>query len=383
MISIAIYGTNIYSQRLKFVIEEVYNSQISELGGETLQVVSFIQTNNDEEVNSDAIVIKPADFIKLYRKNVIQALVIPIQCDLGPTQLVSNLYHVGIDLEDIYYAQREALEEDYSNINAAELLQPYLSYSYLSYLEFHVADHCNLNCKACEHYSGLVNTPTFPDFSKFADGFMQLKRLINDIGIIRILGGEPLLNTEMDKYILLTRKLYPKAIIYIVTNGLLIRQLSGDLLDMMKKLKISFLLSYYPPLQGKISDISKFLDEKGVNYYISPLIEKFTKKQTLIPRNDYEEVFFKCQQAHCHNLYNGKLAACFLPFTTHYFNEYFDQNLPEDGAVDLYKEGLTVEELKKALLTPFQRCRYCTDPVEIDWDVIHKPSILEDWILEQ
>ena len=75
-----------------------------------------------------------------------------------------------------------------------------------------------------------------------------------------------------------------------------------------------------------------------------------------------------------------KLASCFLPFTTKYFNRYFDKNLPEDGAIDLYEEGLTIEKIMHRLSTPFERCRYCTEAEEQPWHIIHEPSVLEDWV---
>ncbi len=77
-------------------------------------------------------------------------------------------------------------------------------------------------------------------------------------------------------------------------------------------------------------------EKKHVKFGISPLNKEFTIKQTVSPHNDKREIFLQCIQAHCHNLYEGKIAACFLPFTTKYFNAYYNKNLPEDGALDLY-----------------------------------------------
>jgi hypothetical protein len=88
-------------------------------------------------------------------------------------------------------------------------------------------------------------------------------------------------------------------------------------------------------------------------------------------------------QAHCNNLYDGKIAACFLPFTTKYFNAEFAQNLPEDGALDLYEEAMSTERIQRHLFTPFERCRYCSDhSVPVPWEVMQEPSVLSDWVRE-
>lgn len=168
----------------------------------------------------------------------------------------------------------------------------------------------------------------------------------------------------------------------VVTNGLLLFSMPDTFFETLNQCNAGLSISYYPPLENRIDDLIKLLDDKKVTYEISDMVEKFRKVQTLVPNDDEKTLhrFTYCFQKGCVNLYDGKLAACFLPFTTKYFNEYFDQNLPENEALDLYEEDMTIEKIKHALSTPFERCRYCDDAVEVDWHMIHKPSVLEDWI---
>ncbi len=249
----------------------------------------------------------------------------------------------------------------------------------MPYLEFHVADHCNLNCRACEHYSGLVKEPHFTNLKKFTRDFEQLHKFIDDIGYIRILGGEPLLNPEINEYVKLSRRLYPQAVIRVVTNALLLPKMPDKFFKTLRQNDVSIHISFYPPAQSKIEQITKLLTEKKVEFFVSPLTKTFTVKQTLNPHNEARKIFLKCFQASCRNLYDGKIAACFLPFTTKYFNAYYNKNLPEDGALDLYEKDLTTEKLKKFLSVPFERCRYCTAPVPIKWGTISQPSPITDW----
>ena len=296
--------------------------------------------------------------------------------------LITELMKLGISLEDIICISREKFSQtSFSAADIENLLDPYLNTSYLPYLEYHVADHCNLNCKACEHYAPLVKTPIFTDYEQFKKDLFQLKTFISDIGMIRIMGGEPLLNNELKKFILLTRHLYPDSVIQVVTNALLLEKMDDELFYLMKQLKVMFWISYYPPMEKKMEWIHSFLDSKGVEHGISPKMDYFTMKQNLNGNSDAANVFYSCFQAHCNNIYDGKIAACFLPFTTKYFNEQFGYNLPMDGAVDLYDPTLTTEKLKLALFTPFERCKFCNSySTKIDWTQASKEPTLSDWI---
>ena len=46
----------------------------------------------------------------------------------------------------------------------------------LPYLEVHLVDHCNLNCKGCGHFS-LIGEVWFADLDKYVQDMSQLKRL--------------------------------------------------------------------------------------------------------------------------------------------------------------------------------------------------------------
>ena len=153
--------------------------------------------------------------------------------------------------------------------------------------------------------------------------------------------------------------------------------------EALREFDIELNISFYPPLEARKEDLLALLRKKEVRYVVTPLIREFTKKQTLHRHENGREVFLQCFQSHCNNLYDGKVAACFLPFTTKYFNRYFDKTLPEDGAVDLYEENMTTEKIKQMLATPLERCSYCTAPVPVEWGVIHHPSVLSDWVIEE
>ena len=383
MRKVAVYGTGTSSVTLKNLIHNVYNPARERCGKEGLKVISFVveQMEPGRSEIGGYPVIDLLQFKSFCRMHLIDAMVLTREDFYGQTLLISRFIKSGIDIDYVYLANRidwNILADE----NTASFIESYWEAKYLPYLEFHIADHCNLNCKACEHYAGLVKAPHFPDFDQFSKDMHRLHELIDDIGVIRILGGEPLLNPEVERYIRLSREMYPIAEIFVVTNGLILKSMPESFFETMREARAGISVSLYPPMRDKLQDLYYFLLEQKIPFGISHMYDEFTIKQTLHRHDHPQEIFLNCFQAHCHNLYEGKIAACFLPFTTKYFNQYFQKDLPEDGAIDLHDPSLTTSILHKSLLFPFERCRYCKPPVSVPWKQISNPSVLSDWVIE-
>ncbi len=377
MLKVAIFGTSKWSHLMKRLVENEYTSLVLEQGGDAISADAFVTMG--DKTQEDEITV--AEFGERYRSNMLSAIIIPKEYYMQQNDLVFALIREGVELDDIYDGIR--LYEDIGRTPEVlpGLLTPIMLDPYLSYLEFHVADHCNLNCKYCTHYSPLVQDPVFTDYEQFKKDLAQLRKYICDIGVIRILGGEPLLNPELGKYIQYARSLYPASIITVVTNGLLIRNLQTELIQIMKECKAFFHISYYPPMEARIGEVQKYLYEIGIPYTITAQITEFRQTQMLEPGAD-GEFFYQCFQATCTCLHQGKLAPCYAPFTTKYFNEAFQKELPVDEGINLYEDGLTAPMIKAGLLLPMERCRYCIDGEAMPWEIIGKHSQLKDWVAD-
>lgn len=380
MFQVAIWSTNEISNSVKIILERPYNVMLRTKLNETIAIPFLISNTASDKIIHNAVVIDLNQAVQLYKNQIIHAIVIPREHILGHNNIIHTFIHLGVDVQDIYITQRINLNMEYTPENVSDFIQQYAMTPFLSYLEYHIADHCNLNCVACEHYSGLVDKPVFPNLEKWKKDIAMLKKYIDDIGTIRILGGEPLLNKEIEEYMKITRAYYPHSYIFIVTNALLLTSMPESFFNTMREHNIYLYISYYLPLKDKMSKILSFLRTKNVQYHLSELNEHFTIKQTLHPNNNPQQQFFNCFQSRCNNLYDGYMGACFLPFTTKYFNKHFNLSLPEDGKINLYDDNLTTETLKLLLLSAFERCRYCEAPKSIKWRQMSKPSTLEDWV---
>jgi uncharacterized radical SAM superfamily Fe-S cluster-containing enzyme len=79
------------------------------------------------------------------------------------------------------------------------------------WIEVNLADHCNLNCQMCDHFSPLAK-PTFLDLETFRRDMKRLAELTDGyIDIMKLQGGEPLLNDQAIEFIKITRELFPES----------------------------------------------------------------------------------------------------------------------------------------------------------------------------
>lgn len=254
----------------------------------------------------------------------------------------------------------------------------------LLYLETHVADTCNLKCRGCMHFSNIAAKPNFPDLREFDQDFKRLSELFSNIFIIRLMGGEPLLNRELGSYIEIVRRYFPTAELRIVTNGLLIPQQPHGLWQTMRRYHVSMDISPYPPTMEIIERLTARLDEEGVPYgTIAPELHNFRKSLTLTPDHDPEKSVQLCQSRHCHFLRGGKIAKCPLPLLIGDFNRAYGCSLLSKDVYDIYEER-SGTELKQKLEDYADMCRYCPDKAAfITWERTVDNACMEDWIVEE
>ena len=91
-------------------------------------------------------------------------------------------------------------------------------------VEFHLVDHCNLNCGYCAHFSSIAE-------KRFCT-MDEVVEMMNAVKIIRpehlrLLGGEPLLHPEIDKILEYVKDNLPEGTqVEIFTNGICLKNMS-------------------------------------------------------------------------------------------------------------------------------------------------------------
>ena len=137
----------------------------------------------------------------------------------------------------------------------------------LDYLELHLTDHCNLNCKGCSHFSPIA-TKWFAKLSDYRHDLERLSQLFFNIRKIRLLGGEPLLHPEVNAFIAATRQHFPLASVVLVTNGILLPTMDEDFWKCCQKNGVTIDMTIYPPVSKKRDVIRKLVKKR--EYALSP-----------------------------------------------------------------------------------------------------------------
>ena len=99
----------------------------------------------------------------------------------------------------------------------------------IEFLQYRIVDHCNLNCKNCGSICNAKVVHWQVELEEFKKDIVRLKQLFSFIGTFKLMGGEPLLHTQLDKIVEIVRMYFPDSEIEIATNGLLIPKLSDEM----------------------------------------------------------------------------------------------------------------------------------------------------------
>lgn len=289
----------------------------------------------------------------------------------------------GIDLDNLLYAPIETLKGELSDGEKIAKICLYTERTELETMEIHAAEHCNLNCKNCSMFCGLVETCDFPCYQEFEEGIKQLKNFFPHIKKFRIIGGEPLLNPELDKYIRLIRNVYPYTDIRLISNGILVTKMSDQLIQTIIDNDVTFIVTQYISLKHSIDEINRFLSKTGIRYIVTEAVLEFQKIYNALGDSDIDENFYRCHwKDSCATMYGTKIATCYVPFVIHYLSDKFNLAIEETGKIDLMEEGLTAQEIIKRMHTPFDMCRYCAPKGNwTEWERLpdKNNTTIQDW----
>jgi molybdenum cofactor biosynthesis enzyme MoaA len=121
---------------------------------------------------------------------------------------------------------------------------------YRDYLEADIVDYCNLRCKDCSHHSPYMDRSVY-ELDQFTEDVKNLSKALH-LEKFRILGGEPLLNHDLVKYIQVLRKYNLADNIGICTNGILLDLVNEELLAQMDFLDVSLYLDLPELVKEKV-----------------------------------------------------------------------------------------------------------------------------------
>lgn len=272
--------------------------------------------------------------------------------------------------------------------------------SSLPFLETMATQACNLSCQGCTNYSDLSYKGYVPwnTAKNWIDAWLE-KINIETFGII---GGEPLLNPEVENWLYGCRELMPDSQLRFTTNGLLIKS-ADNLLKILDDIgNIVFKITVHvdnTKLEDTIKEIFSLRDwqpvveygisrwklDNGVRFQINRP-EKFIKTfngsyDTMMPYySDPAAAFKLCVQPDCPLLWNGRIYKCSTagllkdtlekinPITKKHWENFVDAGIGPDSPMS------DILQFINNFGKPNQICAQC--PADHTAQILHKPTVL-------
>ena len=276
------------------------------------------------------------------------------------------------------------------------------------WLEVNLADHCNLNCQCCDHFSPLASK-TFLDFDQYVKDIKRLGELTDHkLGLMKLQGGEPLLNDQLIDYFRVTREEFPDTHICLFTDGILLlkwgmKEGDQNIWEAVKKYEIEIRMTCYP-IKFDMERLIQQIEAHGVAYHMDPppfkkgarvwffseigaLEYKGVKHSVKHPfdlkgkQDPYR--FISCYQFNeSIVLRDGKIYTCPMIPYVHFFNEYFNQNLEvtDNDYIDIYKVN-SYAEIAEFCSQRISFCRYCAVQCRSSREWKQSDHSIEEWVL--
>lgn len=258
--------------------------------------------------------------------------------------------------------------KDYRGIAPYYQRHPYKSVYDGIQIEIQIVDHCNLNCRGCNHFSPCLDS-WFISIDELQNNLIKAKNNIPNIKRVILIGGEPTLHPELDKICDITRLLFPEIEIEIQTNGIDLIPLERIINNLLQN---NIYIHFTCYNNTNISKIQNFQTQ----YKNSTIgTQRMSMGQTIININpeDAKENFYNCKRYNlpCFTLKDYKLYFCpFAAYAPKFMNQQGLTLQENDGIDFLYLDDINnnLDILQDFCFTPKMICSYCHSKIyDIPW----------------
>ena len=229
-----------------------------------------------------------------------------------------------------------------------------------------LVEHCNLNCRGCDHLAPLAEK-TFLSLGEFEKDMTRLKELamVGGVGTIKLMGGEPLLHPDILKFAGIARSLFKESRIEIVTNGILLASQHDSFWKELYQYNIAIVATKYPlNIDWRTIETKARAENVPFGYFLDTgIIQKdsYHLPFDISGIQDTAVSFMNCFHANnCRELYHGRMYTCTIIPHVNHFNKAFDSKLFECEAdsIDIHR-AKSMAEILEHLAKPVPFCRYC------------------------
>lgn len=265
----------------------------------------------------------------------------------------------------------------------------------IPYAEVILTQVCNLSCTGCSTYSDISHK----GYVIWQDGKSQIEPWLSRVKFnhFGLMGGEPLINPQVNQWITGIRYLMPDTTIRFPTNGTLVMK-HTDIIDLLADignviLKITVHINDATVEQAVQYVMNRFnwqpITEYGINRFVTDNNFKFqVNRPTTFYKtfqNNYhdaepynsapEQAFEVCHQKECPLLINGRIFKCstsglmsgvlkkFKNPNINKWEKYLDNRI--NGSIGLDSSDIEIEKFISNVGKSHSTCSQCPDKISI------------------
>jgi len=225
-----------------------------------------------------------------------------------------------------------------------------------------VVEHCNLRCRSCAHLSPVL-PKHFVDPGDLCADLTALSKSYH-VGILKILGGEPLLHPDLLGILLAARQSQVADKLEIWTNGLLLPRMDDRVWAAVDSVRISLYpgRALKPDKLDACADLARRHNVTFRHRYYQTFQEAYSEQGTEDPEL-VQKIYMTCSNAHrwrCHTIADGWFFKC--------AQGYMIPKGMEFGLQATYANGIQIDDspqFRDRLLSyltspePLPACRNC------------------------
>lgn len=129
-------------------------------------------------------------------------------------------------------------------------------------------------------------------------------------------------------------------------------------------------------MKNNFSDIIKLIHQQQIKITHIHIADSFDGAMNRNGNSNPYIMHKHCTRRICHHLRDGKLYTCPDACYMDYFNTYFQQEIPKDSSINIYKNN--GKDLEIYVTTYKDMCRYCT-PKYRTFEWTQSKNIINEW----
>lgn len=231
---------------------------------------------------------------------------------------------------------------------------------FINSLELAITHRCTLNCEKCANMISYFEHPADTDFESMKNAVCKLLGADTYISELRILGGEPLLNRDLARYLDLVLQFENVGLISIMTNGTILP--SQELIQRLRDQRVYVTVSNYGVLSKNLSAMTEMFEAEHILYRVYDMDgwrDCNTIEYVETDPAELERKYRNCSVNNCYTLHNGRLYRC--PYNA---GVSILQAVPEEVLDFLRVDTLKPEQVEEALqafmrVKSSQICKFC------------------------